>query len=187
MKSKMTDYKGVYFRSRLEVKWCMFFESLGVRFEYEPESKRTTRGQYVPDFYFRSLKTWVEIKGTHPTEKELTKIKDVCRSTNKIGFIISGYPKAYTKSVEPHLANAGCHYITKKGVSYRISVDKIYQLIKNIRILHQITHCSKPSYMVGVDLYELTKYQNLEPAKAKFKPNKINFLNDIKKLINIFK
>ena len=40
--------------------------------------------------------------------------------------------------------------------------------------------------MVGVDLYELTRYQNLEPAKAKFKPNKINFLNDIKQLINHF-
>ena len=36
MEAKMTEYKGVYFRSRLEVKWCQFFECLGVSFEYEP-------------------------------------------------------------------------------------------------------------------------------------------------------
>ena len=75
MKAKITEYKGTHFRSRLEVKWCKFFEYLGVTFEYEPKLEKTRLGGYVPDFYFKSLRTWIEIKGTNPTDEELTKIK----------------------------------------------------------------------------------------------------------------
>ena len=81
MKAKMTDYKGVYFRSRLEARWCEFFENIGVRFEYEPEKQSTSIGGYIPDFYFRSLKTWVEIKGVKPTTDEITKLEAAMAET----------------------------------------------------------------------------------------------------------
>lgn len=32
-----TKYKGYRFRSRLEARWAVFFDALGVRWEYEPE------------------------------------------------------------------------------------------------------------------------------------------------------
>jgi predicted nuclease of restriction endonuclease-like RecB superfamily len=56
MKAKLTQYNGVYFRSRLEVKWAQFFENLGVHFEYEPDTVETSLGWYIPDFKFRSQK-----------------------------------------------------------------------------------------------------------------------------------
>ena len=34
--SKPTNYKGINFRSRLEVKWAMFFDKLNWQWEYEP-------------------------------------------------------------------------------------------------------------------------------------------------------
>ena len=54
MKAKMSEFNGVYFRSRLEARWCEFFTSLGVSFEYEPETVETSLGGYIPDFYFSS-------------------------------------------------------------------------------------------------------------------------------------
>ena len=184
MQAKMTDYKGVYFRSRLEARWCEFFEFLGVRFEYEPARQSTSIGGYIPDFYFRSLKTWVEIKGIKPTPDELTKLEDVCNKTNKSGLLISGYPKTYPFGVEPHTANCLCYFITAKGVSFQISFDELYQTLQNTKILHVLDTC-KPSSMFRLDLFEFKRYMELKPAKAKFKPIKFTFIKDIKALSKI--
>ena len=179
MKAKMTEYKGTYFRSRLEVRWCEFFEFLGVSFEYEPEKQSTSIGGYIPDFYFRSLKTWVEIKGIKPTPKEIIKLKDVCKATNKCGLIISGYPKTYPFSVEPHASNCLCYFISTQGVSIQLSLDEIYQISKNTTVLHILNKC-KPSSMVMMDISELHRYKNLNPARAKFKTRNKNIIDSVK-------
>lgn len=179
MKAKMTDYNGVYFRSRLEARWCEFFEYLGVRFEYEPETQLTSIGGYIPDFYFRSLKTWVEIKGVKPTADEITKLEDVCINTNKCGLIISGYPETYPFGVEPHLANCSCYFISNTGRSFFLSLDEIYQISKDTLAIHMLSKC-KASSMVGMNFIELARYNNLEAAKAKFKPNKNNLIDSVK-------
>ena len=179
MKAKMTDYKGVYFRSRLEARWCEFFEFLGVRFEYEPEKQYTSIGGYIPDFYFRSLKAWVEIKGVKATDNEVTKLEDVCRATSKFGIIISGYPKVFPHGVEPHTANCTCYFISNKGESVALSFDELYQLVREVRILYMLDKC-KPSSMVGINIVEFHRYKNLKPAKARFKPNKSNMIDTVK-------
>ena len=186
MKAKITEYKGTHFRSRLEVKWCKFFEHLGVTFEYEPELERTSIGGYVPDFYFKSLKTWVEIKGTKPTNEELTKIKDVCKNTGKCGFIISGYPKIYPMGVEPHLANANCYFISSKGVSVYLSLDEVYQFVKNINILFIMKACDENGGLFCPN-QDLLRCLKLKPAKATFKPSRSHLLRNTKELSAVFK
>lgn len=56
-----TEYAGYFFRSRLEARWAVFFDQLGIRWEYEPEGYETPFGRYLPDFriYLR--------KPEHPT------------------------------------------------------------------------------------------------------------------------
>jgi hypothetical protein len=186
MKAKITEYKGVHFRSRLEVKWCKFFEYLGVTFEYESEIEKTSLGGYVPDFYFKSLKTWIEIKGTNPTDEELTKIKDVCKNTGKFGFVISGYPTLYPSGYEPHLANTCCYFISDKGVSISMPIDEIYQFIKDVRILSILERCNKTGGLVNLS-HDFIRCLNLEPAKAVFKSNKSNILGHTKTLCSLFK
>lgn len=36
-KAVQTEYKGYLFRSRLEARWAVFFDTLGIQWEYEPE------------------------------------------------------------------------------------------------------------------------------------------------------
>lgn len=46
-----TLYNGYRFRSRLEARWAVFLDSLGVKYEYEPEGFELPDGtRYLPDF-----------------------------------------------------------------------------------------------------------------------------------------
>jgi hypothetical protein len=59
-----TSYKGYRFRSRLEARWAVFFDSLGVKYEYEPDAFQTSLGGYLPDFYLPYIAggVFVEVK-----------------------------------------------------------------------------------------------------------------------------
>ncbi len=65
-----TQYKGYLFRSRLEARWAVFFDTCGVRWEYEPEGYILPNGQkYLPDFLLHGVDgrapddLYVEVKG----------------------------------------------------------------------------------------------------------------------------
>lgn len=83
-----TRYAGCRFRSRLEARWAVFLDALGVKWEYEPQGFENrmfcscrlndaefeawggvyqcdgNRCRYLPDFYLPETRTWVEVKGT---------------------------------------------------------------------------------------------------------------------------
>jgi len=64
IKAIETVYNGYKFRSRLEARWAVFFDALGIEYEYEKEGFKTNGGAYyLPDFYLPRTKTWVEVKG----------------------------------------------------------------------------------------------------------------------------
>jgi hypothetical protein len=64
MKPIETVYKNCRFRSRLEARWAVFFENLGIAWEYEKEGFTKDGVCYLPDFYLPETETWVEVKGT---------------------------------------------------------------------------------------------------------------------------
>lgn len=58
-----TFYNGYRFRSRLEAKWAVFFDDVGIPYEYETEGYVLPDGRYyLPDFYLPWFKTFVEVK-----------------------------------------------------------------------------------------------------------------------------
>lgn len=76
-----TEYAGYRFRSRLEARWAVFFDTAGIDFQYEPEGfefgYRLEHGggswsvdgtwerpfRYLPDFWLPDHNAWVEVKG----------------------------------------------------------------------------------------------------------------------------
>jgi hypothetical protein len=63
IKAIQTQYKGCNFRSRLEARWAVFFDALGIKWEYEPEGFEFQNGlRYLPDFWLPEYKLWVEVK-----------------------------------------------------------------------------------------------------------------------------
>ena len=71
LKAIDTRYAGHLFRSRLEARWAVFFDRLGLRWEYEPEGFVLPDGtRYLPDFRLHTPqgeRRWVEVKPSHIT------------------------------------------------------------------------------------------------------------------------
>lgn len=93
-----THYNGLRFRSRLEARWAVFFDALGIEYEYEPEGFELPSGaRYLPDFRVKCYGTrggawshdaveygrgqitpfdlWVEVKG-NMTRRDAEKINE---------------------------------------------------------------------------------------------------------------
>lgn len=64
IKAIETEYAGCRFRSRLEARWAVFFDHLGIRWEYEPEGLDIDGVRYLPDFRLPEVDgLYVEVKG----------------------------------------------------------------------------------------------------------------------------
>ncbi|MDW4913729.1 hypothetical protein [Streptomyces californicus] len=63
-----TRYAGHRFRSRLEARWAVFFDTLDIAWQYEPEGfvlpvAGAEPQPYLPDFLLPDCGTWIEVKG----------------------------------------------------------------------------------------------------------------------------
>lgn len=93
IKAIETQYKGYKFRSRLEARWAVFFDAMGIEYQYEIEGFETPYGWYLPDFYLPEFNAWVEVKGGRDlTTEENNKLRYVCFSTSTYGMIFKGDP-----------------------------------------------------------------------------------------------
>ena len=92
IKAIETQYAGCRFRSRLEARWAVFFDHLGIRWEYEPQGfkceYRLTMGEgtfdYLPDFFLPDLQLWAEVKGSL-TAAEMTRLADAAAFLSSAG------------------------------------------------------------------------------------------------------
>lgn len=62
IKAIETVYNGYRFRSRLEARWAMFFDALGIKYRYEPQGFSIDGVWYLPDFWLPDQKWFIEIK-----------------------------------------------------------------------------------------------------------------------------
>lgn len=64
IESLPTVYRGTTFRSALEASWAATLDSLGITWEYEPETITLPSGAwYLPDFHLPEIGVWLEVKG----------------------------------------------------------------------------------------------------------------------------
>jgi hypothetical protein len=65
MKALETEYSEILFRSRLEARWAILFDTLKLEWVYEPECFILSNNQkYTPDFYIKKYDLYIEIKPT---------------------------------------------------------------------------------------------------------------------------
>lgn len=85
IKSIKTEYHNTTFRSRLEARWAIVFDNIGIEWKYEPRpfnvGTNTFIG-YLPDFYIPSKKLWVEIKPIYLREnfKDIYMAGSICKN-----------------------------------------------------------------------------------------------------------
>lgn len=63
-KAVPTEYKGIVFRSKLEARYAVGLDRLGVEWVYEGKAFASSDGTiYTPDFYLPALDLYFEVKG----------------------------------------------------------------------------------------------------------------------------
>jgi hypothetical protein len=100
-----TQYKNYRFRSRLEARYAVFFDKMGIEFEYEKEGFDLGElGYYLPDFWLpypedktygyhlRGSGHWLEVKALKPTDEEILKLLELSKLTNHSGILVFGPP-----------------------------------------------------------------------------------------------
>lgn len=99
-----TSYAGCRFRSRIEARWAVFFDYLGIGWEYEPQGFELPSGPYLPDFLLdfpqppgaqmggRPMPDgiWWEVKGAPPTQLERNLCWELLEATNRLVYIAHG-------------------------------------------------------------------------------------------------
>lgn len=91
-----TRYKGRRFRSRLEARYAVMFDHLGIEWDYEPEGFELQDGtRYLPDFWITCVGghapgAWLEVKATMPTEAEAAKLAAVGRESGRAALFLVG-------------------------------------------------------------------------------------------------
>jgi len=69
IKAIETVYKGYRFRSRLEARWAVFLDALGLEWEYEKEGFDFAGVKYLPDFWIKTVNMWAEVKPNYRFDK----------------------------------------------------------------------------------------------------------------------
>lgn len=96
MQAIETKYKGHNFRSRLEARWAVFFDALGVKYEYEPEGISLRDGtNYLPDFYVHDFGGggYFEVKPDTKIEQAwIDKLELLCLDSGSNCFLLNGVP-----------------------------------------------------------------------------------------------
>lgn len=105
MKAIETEYSGYRFRSRLEARWAVFFDAIGIKWSYEPEGYHLgDAGNYLPDFWlpFSARESsvsghenpgrFIEIKPTKPNATEILKASALHKETKHHVFFLCGTP-----------------------------------------------------------------------------------------------
>jgi hypothetical protein len=92
-RSKRTLYREVLYRSRIEAKWAVFYDTLGVKHKYEPflAEVDSRRGciNYKPDFEIfipdDNHTYYIEIKDSTPSEEAISK---ACGWARDLGDVV---------------------------------------------------------------------------------------------------
>ena len=161
-----TEYNGYRFRSRLEARWAVFFDSLGIKYRYEVEGFNLHGVYYLPDFWLPHIVPeladdgwglWVEIKPLPISEDELKKVVSLVEETKHNALVFQGnpWPGEYTA-----LKVSGTHFSPPKqfeGLSFS-QEDSGYIHLRS-------TSCSSYPAAYGGDLehaYRLARQARFE-------------------------
>lgn len=94
IKAIETIYNGYRFRSRLEARWAVFFDTLGIEYQYEPEGFDLGDSiWYLPDFWLPQVKMWAEVKWRPLDNQETEKAQRLARLSKFPVLMLIGSPE----------------------------------------------------------------------------------------------
>jgi hypothetical protein len=96
-----TRHNGYHFKSRLEARWSIFLDHLGITWEYEKEGFVVNGTCYLPDFWIhynpwdsqvQGWGFWLEIKPVPLNDSQVKLLADLARLSGHRTYAICGSP-----------------------------------------------------------------------------------------------
>lgn len=116
MKALPTNYKKIIFRSRTEARWAVFFDNLGIKWDYENQGFNLgNKLNYLPDFEItlpNGEQYYIEVKPENFDKFEkidyIKKLQLFSSEANRSIIILHGNPKCRPYDVlAPNRTNGG--------------------------------------------------------------------------------
>jgi uncharacterized protein YlaI len=179
-----TEYKGYRFRSRLEARWAVFFDAVGIKYEYEKEGFDLGEyGYYLPDFWFPELNVWAEVKGQDFTDDEENKVKALsevktyfcgyCDNSHGVIKLIGipdyGYINGYFNTINgPYnnnflfICSSNQNYPVKPGFYSDLTASVIFPAHLSKREIDNQIRESKKLYNKGIKAAKSARFEHGE-------------------------
>lgn len=87
-----TEHNGHLFKSRLEARYAVLFDALGIKYEYEFEGYDLDGEWYLPDFWLPEFECWIEIKPKAPNSDEIRKCQKLAKLKGDLVYLFYGSP-----------------------------------------------------------------------------------------------
>lgn len=159
IKPIQTRWRARHYRSRLEARWAVFFDTMRIQFQYEPESFRLEDGSiYLPDFYLPDVQWYAEVK---PHVGECGKAYPFVKTTGLSILRLDGEPGFRSYTGFGLLDGEGTEPV---GLEYSLDVIG-YDIVDEHRLWsdpdyeHLFTNVSQPE-----DVFSLTYRAAVEAA-----------------------
>lgn len=138
LKAIDTRYDGHLFRSRLEARWAVAFNTHRIEWNYEPEGfDLGPAGYYLPDFWLPQVSMWAEVKPAVPSKDELGRAHALANASGHPVLLLVGkpsyggywaiHPDSCTFSYSP---DDDCAYLHMDydlfGYTYHLSEHRFY-------------------------------------------------------------
>lgn len=85
-------YKGFHLRSRIEGRWCVFFDCMEIEWQYELEGYKLDKLYYLPDFWLPQVNMFAEVKSKQFTAEEIDKCWKLTEATRFSCMMLVGIP-----------------------------------------------------------------------------------------------
>lgn len=110
-KALETRYKGYRFRSRTEARWAVFFDAIGIKWDYEKDGYDLGEGGglYLPDFWLPESQLYAEVKGQEFTVKEVNLCRILALKSTYPVVMLPGSPEAQDYFAELPNGLLGAH------------------------------------------------------------------------------
>jgi len=172
IKAIETVYRGYRFRSRLEARWAVVFDALGIRWQYEHEGYELPSGKrYLPDFYLPDVDMLVEVKGTVSDAQR--KMVALCGSIFDLPAQMSIYGSQAAglygqfPGIRPGIADGvDCFLLWLDGSSIKKDPPRKTALLIGIGMHLQIVRGSGKPLYIASDAEDVADYFNLICLKA---------------------
>lgn len=135
-----TRYRGYRFRSRLEARWAVFFDHMGIEFQYEPEGYKLPSGWYLPDFWLPQVDMWAEVKQNKFSAHEYALAYELSHETSHPCLMLVGEP-----DFKPYESVTVVKGVDEFGGVVHDDIMILYCLVSEYLVEHNFYYCQSDS------------------------------------------